>query len=408
MNFKLSDLKTADLFKPESFLVYYSIFLILTAVSFFLPIPLKKPSIFSFIVIFATFPFFYFGFAAAQRLNTKKVPFWFICAFLLLLILFYAGVTTGFYHTNIYLTFIVAAAALLIPFFMLRKYSHSFVVPPKVSAMMQLAGLVLLAYSFFEIGGIPLLERTLRHAALYSTPFGIAMLSFILGFVFLMPTIRDKKTYALITIVSVAIFSLMALRGTMLTIFFTGIFIAYYMKKLDNKKIAAPLFAALLIIIIFGYIALPILSPEKLFFHRLGTTHIVFDNIVEQSSPFGLTQGTLFFQGNPRDFVGAEIMNKPGSNLTYGMLGAPFLEFGIIGAFLWMFFLGFVLKLAYLNKESPWFAGFYPLLFSLSLIWMEMGIDQFFLIFLFVFLLLYFVKYSKKTMLSGTSIPMQK
>ena len=388
----LKNFSKTDLFKPESFLLFYLAYILITVLSFFSGLPIKKPSLLGFAVIFATFPFFLLGVKFGKRLHGKKIPQVMPFLYVALSSVFYALVVANFYKINLYLSILICFSGFAILYLVLLKRGSLPLKSFKGPAVLMLIGAASLLFSFFQIKGVPLLNPSLKIGLLYSTAFGAAMLLFIIGFSFLMPQIKSNKKFLVLLILGTALFLLSLYRGATVITFLTGVLIAYYAKKFDTKKIFLALIILILIIFFVGYLARPILSPAKLFLFRAGTTHVVFDEIVQKSMPFGYTHGTLFFKGNPRDFVGTEIMGG-NANLTYTILGQAVLDFGIAGAIVWMFILGAILKIAHLSMKAKGFEGFYPLLFSVSLVFIEIGADQFFLLFYFVFLMAYIAKF---------------
>ncbi|HIJ99124.1 TPA: hypothetical protein H1005_04210 [archaeon] len=391
---KETNSKIADLFKPQSFLLFYLLFIVIAALSFSTTLPLKKPSLLSFVIIFITFPFYLLGIKLGKHVYGKKIPAFINFLYIGLLTIFYGLVLTNFYKFNFYLSLALCAVAFSFIYLVILKKLDIITSATKGPSFLFIVGAVFLFMAFFQEKGIPLLNPALKVNLLHNTFFGISMLIFIFGFTLLMPQIKEDKKFFLILIIGTTLFLLSAFRGSILAIFLTGIFIAYYAKKVDNKKVFLALVVAFLLIISIGYLARPLFDPLNLFLFRAGSTHVVFDDIVQKSMPFGYTHGTLFFQGNPRDFVGQEIVGKQ-ANITYTILGAAVMDFGIIGAVLWMFSLGMILQIAYTNMRIKGFEGFYPLLFSLSLIFIEIGADPFFLFFFFIFLIFYFVKNTK-------------
>ncbi len=387
----LKKILEGDLFRPESFLVFYLIFVLITIASFFTNLPLKKPSLLSFAVIFLTFPSFLFGIKIGKVFYGKKIPEAAILVFTILIAIFYTFVLANFYKWNFYYWLIVIFAAFFVFYAIIKKHPEIFLSRWKTPLGLMAIGVVFLAISFFQAGGIPLLNPALKFNLIYNIPFGLSVLSFVFGFIFIAQQTKHEKLFWPLLILGTILFLLSALRGNVLVIFLAGAFIAYYTKKFGNKKIFLALAAAFLIIIFVGYSVRPILNPAELLLFRAGTTHTVFDNVVQKSMPFGYTDGALFFKGDPRAFVGHEIMGKD-ANLTYTILGQAFLDFGILGAIVWMFILGLILQLAHSNMREQGFLGFYPLLFAVSLVLIEIGLDQFYLAYFVIFLLFYLMK----------------
>lgn len=395
---KLSNLKL-NMFRPEALLVYYLLFLVIAAVSFFAHLPMKKPTALGFAITLLSFPFYLIGVKLSEKIYSKKIPPVLYFAFAVFLTLFYAGVFAGFYKISMINGFFITTLAIFVPLAALYRFSSSISKPvsSNIPKILMLIGVLSLFLAFLEFGGIPLLNPALKIKALTSAFWGIAILTFFTGYAIFLSSVKNQKTFFAIVLLSTLLFSLMAFRGGILTVFLTGIIIAYYKGFLGNKKVFLGLAVALFIIIGVGYIAMPLLDPLKLLFYRAGTTYIVFDKIVQQSFPFGITHGSLFFHGDPRIFVGFEIMGKTSAtSLTYTLIGSAAMDFGILGVVLWMLFLGLILGLAYRSKEHLLFRSFYALMFSLSFIGIETGLDPFQLLFFWSFLFLWMAKNNRK------------
>lgn len=401
-----SFMEKLDIFKPELVLAVYALFTILGLIAFSLKIPDYKINPMTFILVFISFPLFFLGSRLAIKIHDKKVPKILTSFFVVFLIVFYSLVLSNFFSTTLKNSLFILIPALAIPYLALYHWKSRIKVPVKMPYFLIILGLFFFMLTLWQIGGIPILNPKLKLDLLKNIFWGISTLSFITGYFLLLPQIKKTSTLLLWIFLSTVLFALMAFRGALLIILLSGTLIAYYNKKLSNKTVLIPFVIAFILIISIGYITMSSVDPKYCgeecykyatnpvshILYRTSTTHIVFDTLVEKSIPFGLTHGTFFFHGDPRDYTG-ELMGY-GGNLTYTMLGAPFVEFGYIGAFAWMFFLGLALKLAHLSMEKELFKGFYPLLFSLSLIWIETGMDPFQLLFLWMFLLFYMIKES--------------
>ncbi len=387
------NLKNIDLFRPESLLLFYLIFICLAIASFFMNLPIKIPGLTSFLVVFGSFPFYLIGIWAGKKCYGVAISKSFTLAFFIFLIVSYSFVLKSFFFKEIWapLLIIATVVTILSLLFSKKAHAHKGINYPLI---LLAVGIAFLFLTILKIGGIPLLNPNLKFLAVNNLFWGVSLLTFIIGYVFFIPKIKSSKFLFLFITVSVLLFSLMAFRSVILVLLFTGVLFSYYSKRISNMQILVPLLIAALVVVFIGYLSMPILSPGKLLFYRAGTTYSVFDTIVQKSMPFGMTHGTLFFRGNPRLFVGSHIVGKT-ADITSTLLGPSVIDFGAIGAFLWMFFLGLILEIAYLSMKLDFLKIFYPLLFSFSLIWIEIGPDQFQLSFLFFFVLAYMLNFVK-------------
>ncbi len=384
--------KELDLFRPESVLVFYLIFLILASLSFLTDLPIQKPSLLSFAVIFASFPFFVLGVKTGKFLYGKKVPWHSHILLAVPLIVFYSFVLKGFFFENIWAPLLISISSILGYYFVLMKCKEKIdeILPYGLMA----GGILVLIVTLIRLRGIPLINHELRFLAINNLYWGASIFLFFTGFILILPRLKAKKSILLLTLISTVLFSVMAFRNIIIVLLLTGMFSAYYFKDLKIGKVLAGLVTAFIIVILLGYFTMPLTGPIRMLLYRAGTTHIVFDEIVRQAWPSGLTQGSLYLQGNPRLFVGSQVMGTS-KDLTFTLLGAPFLDFGIFGASAWMFLLGTLLSMAHKSMQKGILRGFYPLLLSFSLVWIEIGVDQFQILFFIMFLIAYLLKYTK-------------
>jgi uncharacterized membrane protein len=138
-----------------------------------------------------------------------------------------------------------------------------------------------------------------------------------------------------------------------------------------------------------GYLIANLANPFSLLLWRASTTYSVYDQVLEQSTPFGVEFGGFMLNhARPRDYLGDFF--GAGNSLTNTLLGAPLMEFGPLAALAWMLFLGFVLGNANLSidKKEPLMRVFYPILLALSIVWIETGFDQYMLWFVWTYLIM--------------------
>ncbi|MFH1450542.1 MAG: hypothetical protein ABIF92_01000, partial [archaeon] len=173
-------------------------------------------------------------------------------------------------------------------------------------------------------------------------------------------------------------------------ILLSGTIAAYKSKKLDNKKILIPLASAALFVMVLGYLISGLANPATLLLWRAGTTHNVYEQVLDESIPFGVEHGNfLLGHSHPRDYL-AEHLGAENS-LTSTMLGPPLMEFGPIFALLWMLFLGFILGNAFQEKDSLMIL-FYPVLLAFAIVWIETGFDQYMLLIFWSYLFMRWMK----------------
>lgn len=387
----LEKVQKIDLFRPEFLLAAYLVYLLVALSATKLGFASFKMSGLSFLIPVFSFAPFLIGIWLGKRCFRKPIPSAILAGFLLAAVGFYSLVFSGVFKTNIWLSLVFATGVLAFLIFVLQRGKQA-LLSWKASAGLCFGGILSLLVAFWQVG-MPLFDLSLRWQLNHNLFFGISVLAFLVGYFFLMQTLKERP-FLLTLLLSVAFFALTTMRWVILLVLLTGTFIAYYRGLFDFKKIFAAMAAAFLLILLLGSFVHQTAPPIELFFKRTAETQFVFSEIVEKSYPLGLTKGTLFFNGHPRDFVGPEIFGRE-ANLTYTLLGAAMLDFGLLGVFVWMLGLGGLLQLAYAGMRESRLAKYYPLLLAISLVWLEIGPDQFTMLFFALFALAYLVKFHK-------------
>ena len=163
--------------------------------------------------------------------------------------------------------------------------------------------------------------------------------------------------------------------GILLSVFIT----MYYINRI-NKKLGI-LFVILIGVglLAIGYIASQsistqhwMLNPLELIFYRAGFTLEVFQRILRLG---GTTHGhilaMIFSSGSPRTFIGQYVLTD-NVCITSTIFGPAYLDFGLIGMLIQMFFMGAFLKV--LNVvEKKVKIGIYSVVLAHTLIWIETG-----------------------------------
>jgi len=388
----LEKLKQTDIFGPRALLGFYLLFVLIAGVSFFTGLPMRKPSMLGFAVIVLSLPFYLVGVKLSERIYKKKVPYvvqWVILSFI---ILFYASLLTILFKMPAVKGLVIWIPGLVVVCFVFRKLYE--ILKEWAGWLCILTGVALLGLSFLGIQGIPLFDFGLKNSINKLVIFGFSVFFFTVGYSMVLNETRQKSHFFLIVLGAVLLFSLTMFRTFIIFVLLIGVIIAYNKKFLDNKKVIAPLLIAALLILLIGYVTAPLLSPGRLFLYRAGTTHLVFDELCHESYPFGMLHGTAFFRENLRTYV-AELQGAS-TNITYTLLGASVIDFGVPGAFAWMLFLGFVIGLACKSRKEKPLNVLYPLVFAMSLVWIEVGVDPFSLGFILLFLLSYSIVNARK------------
>ncbi len=381
-----------DLFRPEFILLAYLVYILIAFFSSRQGYSTLPVSEISFLIAIFSFVAFLFGAMAGRAIYGRGLSPILLLIALPFAVIFYSMAITGISGTDLSLNFLILVPLEMLLLFEAYRNRNDPVMRAKVSALICSAGLLFMLLAFYDVG-IPLFDFALRPVLTHNIFFGAGLILFLFGFAPLLQKIESRKIFFLALILPTLFFFLTALRWVILFVFLAGIFMAYYRGFFDLKKIALAFVAAVAIILFIGSFVHQGAPPVQLFFERIGETQFTFSEIVEQSYPLGYTKGTLFFRGNPRDFIAMELFDYK-ANLTYTILGAPMLEFGIPGVFLFMLLLGMALTLAYEHMKEKGMLWHYPLLLAISLVWLEIGIDQLSMLFFGFFVMFYLVKYS--------------
>jgi len=386
-------MKKLDIFKPESFIAFYLLFILLAGIGFLYWKSISRPTLFGFAFVIVSLFVFYTGVWFSKKHKLKKVKEYWVLGFLAVLSLYYSLIFSTFFRTHWIPALVICATTLgfLYPF--LKKLAALKKIPLRFYKGLALTGLAFLTLSFFQIGGIPLLNSALRMNVDKSWAWSGAIFFLLFGYVGLLFRLEKRShVYALIAGATI-IMALTGFRVTILLFLLSGAIAAYKNKKLDNKTVLVPLACALLLLMFLGYFISGLANPVTLLFWRASTTHVVYEQVLDASIPFGVEQGNFMLgHARPRDYLGDFLGAK--NSLTSTMLGPPLMEFGPICALLWMLFLGFVLGNAHysLEKKEPLMKIFYPVLLALSLVWIEIGFDQYMLWFVWSYLIMRWLK----------------
>ena len=390
--------KKFDLMGPALVPVLYVVFLLLAGISFLLNLTPTKPSLFGLVfIIFAT-PFYFIGIRAASRVYGKKISVLNSKTFIPLSVIFYSFVIQGVFSIGLPISALFAGLIGLLTYYLLTKWISLNKTPDKLPYYFLFSGLAFILITIFDVGAIPLLEGSVRYALLDNIYWGFGYILYFIGYMLLLPKIKTGKNLLALISLSAFLFILMAFRTELLVILIVGIASAYYRKKLSIKGALAGLASVFVLIIILGYIFMPLLSPLEILLYRAGTTYVVFDEIAQESGFVGIEHGALSFKGDPRFYVGKMLLGLH-RNITSSLLGPPVIDFGLAGAAAFMFLLGFLLKLSHKSMGSKIIAmrTFYPILLAYSLVWIEAGFDQLDMAFFVAFFTVYLMLNSKKS-----------
>ena len=218
----------------------------------------------------------------------------------------------------------------------------------KILITLVLIAIILQSINMILIGGIPLFNSVLKSNATTNIwriayPLFLIMINLLIAKYY-------KKRYLILVLIGALIFGL-------------------------NGLIIIGLLA-------IGYIASQsisgqhwMLNPLELIFYRAGFTLEVFQRILNLG---GTTHGhilsMIFSSGSPRTFIGLYVLTD-NVCITSTMFGPAYLDFGLTGVLIQMFFMGIFLKVLNIvgkyKKEVG--IGIYSIILTHTLIWIETG-----------------------------------
>ncbi|MDO5860262.1 oligosaccharide repeat unit polymerase family protein [Methanobrevibacter sp.] len=247
----------------------------------------------------------------------------------------------------------------------------------KLLVILVIIALILQTLNMILIGGIPLFNSVLKSNATTNI-WRIAYPLFLIMVNILLAKYYNEK-YLLLVVLGALIFGLNGYRTSVLGILGSSFITMYYLKKISKKM--GIIFIAIIVIGILGvgYIASQsianqhwTLNPIELVFYRVAFTLEVFEKIITLG---GTTHGhilsMIFSSGSPRTFIGQYVLHYDVC-LTSTLFGPIYLDFGLIGLVIQMFFMGAFLQLVHKIKEGIG-VGIYSIILTHTLIWIETG-----------------------------------
>ncbi|WP_295722204.1 oligosaccharide repeat unit polymerase family protein [uncultured Methanobrevibacter sp.] len=367
MNF--DKIKDIDLFNP-----YILIFIMVSFVLISLPIHftsylLPNPSYQLFLYIFLGFLFYFFGIIISKK-------FLFKLNFLEKLesIQSYISIEKSNHETihdfKIYLK--------ELPLF--GQYSKT----ELILILLILFSLFLQIINFYFLGGIPLFSGILKAQSTGKLWF--------ISFIIFLPSINillakyNRKAHYLLFFIGIILFALTGYRTTPIAIFLSCFISLYYTRHIPIKYIILFLALISILLVTVGFVAVKSiewqnwsLNPLELISYRAAFTLNILDKVIYLQ---GIAGGKLFYYTltgyfthvDPRILVGEIVLSKS-TSITSTILGPGLLDFGAIGMFIQMFFIGFTLKTLHIiqSYKHNISTAFYAIILAQSIIWIETG-----------------------------------
>ncbi|RLG40617.1 MAG: hypothetical protein DRO05_05910, partial [Thermoproteota archaeon] len=318
-----------------------------------------------------------------ERLG-EKLPLRLISSFLfqiLTLVLIFISVTFEIWKLNHSLLFGSGTGFALCLSLNLGLSSHSKEPPKKIPMVLVIVSLVTLSLFFIWLGGVPLFDTNLREKANLSIVRAFCYMTFVYGFCALVSSKKQERVLVFIATLGSFLFSLLGFRFEPMGILLILIMAFWYRGLLNLQTTIFVSILLVVIVVIVGYVKVPpewILDPLETLFYRAGFALNTLDKILEMAYPFGLTRGSASFSPpRSREIVG-QVIYGYNQSITSTLIGAPALDFGLIGIALVMIYFGMMLGVGYsmLKKYQCWCSMIgYLLAASHSLLLIESGVD---------------------------------
>jgi len=261
---------------------------------------------------------------------------------------------------------------------------------PRLGWILLLVGVAGFALQIRHAGGIPLLNEEVRRRL--SPIYNYLAWSVVPGVALILGSSEprtDEETGLLLaaSLSSLAVVTLLGYRTEMVALLL-AVVASSYLRGLMRPMTALALtigISSLYLAATFARLAgsgLPV-SPWSAALERVTLTASYFDLLVQRFGYGGVTHGSVhaavfsslarWIPGpriGPRTIVADLVGARPGVSVTASILAQFYLDFGVVGVFLGMAALSFLLRLLY-SRESP---GPYAVLYSYSLVGIETGL----------------------------------
>ncbi len=247
----------------------------------------------------------------------------------------------------------------------------------KLLIALVIIAILLQSLNMMLIGGIPLFNSVLKSNATTNIwriayPLFLIMINILIAKYY-------KKRYLLLVLIGALVFGLNGYRTSVIGILLSVFITMYYINKIDKKIAIAFIVLIGAGLLAIGYIASQsistqhwMLNPVELIFYRAGFTLEVFQRILRLG---GTTHGhilsMIFSSGSPRTFIGQYVLTD-NVCITSTIFGPAYLDFGLIGMLIQMFFMGAFLKILNLVEKKDKI-GIYSVVLAHTLIWIETG-----------------------------------
>ncbi|MFQ6010132.1 MAG: hypothetical protein ACE5J7_03385 [Candidatus Aenigmatarchaeota archaeon] len=262
-----------------------------------------------------------------------------------------------------------------------------------------LLGTLGLILNYLQVG-TPLFNPDIRpyyHNMLWS----VSMIFYVMGMTMTAINHRNRNVFVLLSLLSIILSVLSGFRTDFIIFLFPLLFFFYFFRKSGRSAFLLALLVVSVIaiigikylLIIFGGSALGV---EQISFARAGFSLYVLSILIKNVGILGLTHGAVWlnsfvlqFFGFPIAPIGAivsEMVINMAKSHASTLVGPLYLEFGVLGVIIGSLVLGFLCELPhriYKTTRNYFFLGLYSINLSILLVWVETGIVQYYLAFLF-------------------------
>ncbi len=260
-----------------------------------------------------------------------------------------------------------------------------------------LVGILGLLLNYAQVG-IPVFNPLAR-AYYHNVTWSVSMMLYLVGMVATLAKNRNAAAYVLLVIISAALSIPSGFVTDFILFVFPVLFFAYLSGGIRRSRILEALVVCAMLIVGIKYLLMllggPGLGIEDMILSRPAFTLYVLSimvmNVPLMGLTFGMMYANIFLQllGIPRvlmgSVVGEMVVNMPRFYAS-SLVGPFYLEFGLIGIMLGCLALGFLAEIPhriYSLTRNRFFLALYCIQLSILLVWVETGVIQYYLAFLF-------------------------
>jgi hypothetical protein len=260
-----------------------------------------------------------------------------------------------------------------------------------------LIGIIGLVINYATVG-IPLFNAVAK-TYYHNMTWSVSMMFYLVGMTATLARHRNATSFILLALVSVVLAVPSGFVTDLVLFLFPILFFAYFTRGLRKSHVIEVIIICLILIVGIKYLLMffggPGLGVEDLILSRPAFTLYVLSIMLMNIPLLGLTFGAMYSNifvqllGVPRALMGAVvgemIVNMPRFYAST-LVGPFYLEFGIIGVIIGCLFLGFFAEIPhriYRLTRNHFFLGLYCIQLSIILVWIETGVIQYYLAFLF-------------------------